>query len=155
MRLATCWAHIREFMINQCAQDTDDVNLAKGELPTKDELIERFDQKQFPASEELNGLQQAVNDFSLGVQGGIERNDPQIVAFLARYKTATGHVFFDDAGNPSKIAKKIVRRGAIDNETQFYLLKEILSDVEQTVLSESQTADAIKMIDRFEFGDVK
>lgn len=155
MRLATCWAHIREFTINQCTQNNDDLKIVERDLPTKDEIIEKFDQKRVPASELLNGLKQAINDFSLGVQDGLRRNDTEMFDFLTRYKTATGREFLDDAGNAHKIAKKIVKRGTVANETEFYLLKELLTDGDQTVFSETQTIRANEMIEGFEFGDAK
>ena len=148
MRLAICWAHVREFLFKK------DPEYEHHDLPTKDELIKKFDQKCGPASELLTGLQQAVNDFTLGLQEGIKNGDPDAVSLLSRYKKETGRNFFHDAGNPRKVVIKILKRGTIANETEFYLLKELLSDGDQTVFSAIQTTRAIEMIDCFEFGDV-
>ena len=151
MRLAKCWAHIRDFMIEKNPQDRDIMQ----DLPTKDEIIKQFDQKCGTASELLAGLQQGVNDFSFGLQEAAKDGDPDTVAFLSRYKTETGRSFFNDAGNPRKIAMKILKRGKIADDTEYYLLKEIICDLDQTVFSASETARANEMLGIFEFGDEK
>jgi len=159
MRLATCWAYVREFEINKYLHEIDDneddIELVAESLPTKEEVIKRFDNKQCTASQWLAGLKQTINDFSLFIQYSIERKDPQAIEFLAQYKTKTGRNFFSDAGNPKMIALKIIKRGKIANDTEFYMLKEILSDLDQTILSKDQSAQAENMLGRFEFGDTQ
>lgn len=103
------------------------------------------------ASELLGGVQQGLNDLLETMMIALEDTPANANLVLAAYKEQTGRNLFDDAGNPQKVAKAIVKRGAIENDTEFYLLKEVMSNVDQTVFKESQTEKAGAMLDDYEF----
>lgn len=52
--------------------------------------------------------------------------EPQslVAEFLKEVKAATGKSAFEIAGHPAKRLAKILKKGAIKNESEFYLLKE-------------------------------
>jgi hypothetical protein len=89
-------------------------------------------------SEVVAGFQQAVNDTSEQLGHALEDGSPEGRGFLAFYRERTGRDWWADAGDPARMARAILRRGRIRDETEWYLLENVLSDVDQTVFSAAE-----------------
>ena len=72
--------------------------------------------------------------------------------FVAFYNKRTGRDFYREFSDPARRAKAILKRGHIEDDTEFYLLTEILSNVEQTVFTSRQTDKAETMLSDYEEG---
>lgn len=101
-------------------------------------------------SQLLAGMRQAINDIGEGLTHGLEANDPDARAFLAHYRERTGREWWADAGDPATMARAILRRGRIRDETEWHLLDGILGDVDQRALSEQEAARAGDLLRAFE-----
>lgn len=98
----------------------------------------------------ISGTQQAINDQSEELGYWLE-DEPAIAAkFLSVYKQRTGRDYFVDAGNPKKLARKLLKRNEIQSESEYYLLTGILSDVEQTVFDHKDIEKINQMLVKFE-----
>lgn len=89
-------------------------------------------------SDLVAGFQQAVNDISEQIGHALDDGSPEGRGFLAFYRERTGREWWADAGDPAKMARAILRRGRIRDETEWYLLKNILSNVDQTIFSAAE-----------------
>lgn len=106
--------------------------------------------RDLPLSEWVAGFQQAVNDTSEQIGDALEQGWPEGQGFLAFYRERTGRDWWADAGDPAKMARAILRRGRIRNETEWYLLENVLSNVDQTVFSAAEAERLEAMRQRFE-----
>ncbi len=98
----------------------------------------------------IEGHQIALNDICEQLGHGIEANKPEARDFLAFYRERTGRDWWDDAGDPAKRARKILKRGRIRNATEWYLLENILTNVDQTIFSHEEVVRLNAMRLRFE-----
>ena len=87
----------------------------------------------FTLSGLIEGTRQALNDISKELGHAIEDDCSEGRGFLAFYRERTGRDWWDDAGDPTKMARKILKQGRIRNKTECYLLENILTNVDQTV----------------------
>ena len=86
-------------------------------------------------SDVLEGTKQGVNDISDELRMGLEQGWPTAAGFLAYYRERTGREWWADVGDPVRNARGILRRGRIRDETEWYLLKNLLDPADQTALS--------------------
>lgn len=98
----------------------------------------------------IAGTRQAINDNNEMLTDCAEVGDPFFPEFLAFYKEKTGRDYYDDAGNPKKMARKIFKRGEISDETEFYLIMGVVNNVEQTVFNSDETVRVNQMLFQFE-----
>jgi hypothetical protein len=101
-------------------------------------------------NEWVTGFQQAVNDTSEQIGDALEQGWPEGRGFLIHYRERTGRDWWADAGDTAKMARTILRRGRIRNETEWYLLENILTNVDQTVFSAAEAERLEAMRQRFE-----
>jgi hypothetical protein len=112
----------------------------------REEMLLWLDDGKATASQILSGLQQALNDLALGIDAP---DHPASVEFAKRFRERTGRDFLDAIGRPSTSIKKILKRGRIVNETEYYLLNEILSQTDQTALSPDEVIRADTILGQF------
>lgn len=93
-------------------------------LPTKDEWIARCRAGGASWSEILAGYEQAAND-TLAV---FSANTPDMKAYadalLADFESRTGKPLFTVVTPPQRALKVIAKRGRIQSETEYYMVKE-------------------------------
>lgn len=104
------------------------------------------------ASEIVFGMRQGLNDTVEQLVYLMEDDPGTATKIFAAYRERTGRDFWDDAGNPLKAAKAIVKRGSIANETEFYLLKGLMSNVDQKLFTGKMRDRAYEMLDHFDMG---
>jgi hypothetical protein len=130
--------------------DPDDFKWFNEHVPTREHMLECLADGKVTASELVQGTQQGVNDYLSDIEGALEDEPEKAKLVLVAYKERTGRNLFDDVGNPKKTAKLIFKRGKIENDTEFYLLKEVMSNVDQTVFKELQATKAYAMLDEYD-----
>jgi len=74
----------------------------------------------------------------------------EIGRFLTRFKNEVGFDFFSEAGLVRKIADKVLIRGKLVNQEEWYLLKEVRDDVSQSILSENEVNKISDLMAQFE-----
>lgn len=84
-------------------------------------------------SQLIEGTRQAVNDASETITDAVEQGWPEGKGFLNFYRARTGRDWYDDAGDPAKASRAILKRGRIRNETEWYVLEGILTRADQAV----------------------
>jgi hypothetical protein len=80
----------------------------------------------------------------------VEESPEFVATFFKMYREKTSREYFEDFDTAPKIAKAILRRGVIADETEFYLLNDIMSDTEQTVFKGKGIARVEAMLGLFE-----
>jgi len=70
--------------------------------------------------------------------------------FVAFYNERTGRDFYREFSDPARRAKAILKRGRIEDDTEFRLLTEILSNVEQTIFTPRQAERAEALLFAYE-----
>ncbi|TNC43790.1 hypothetical protein FHG66_20775 [Rubellimicrobium rubrum] len=93
-------------------------------------------------SDVLEGTKQGLNDINDMIRDGLQEGWPSATGFLAYYRERTGREWWADAGDPVRMARAILKRGQIRDETEWYLLKNLLDPLDQTDLS----ADELKRL---------
>ncbi|MBO9478327.1 hypothetical protein J7382_12345 [Shimia sp. R11_0] len=71
------------------------------------------------------------------VSGGLY-TDGDVEAFLTAFREAQGCSFWEESGYLKKLARKVLRRGCIVREQEFYALRELDMDLSQSVLTEAE-----------------
>ncbi|MEO1542644.1 MAG: hypothetical protein AAFR75_01270 [Pseudomonadota bacterium] len=98
-------------------------------LPTKDEWITRCREGGASWSEILAGYEQAAND-TLAV---FSSNAPDMRAYasalLSDFESRIGRPLFSVVSPPQRVLKAIAKRRYIENETEYYLVKEVIDDL--------------------------
>lgn len=124
--------------------------MMKENVIKRDRMLEWLSEGTATASEIVQGTQEGLNDTLLSLQYAMEDKPEKVETVLTAYKQKTGRHLYADTGNPLQIVKAIVRRGRIENDTEFYMLKEVMSCVDQVVFKEPQTTKAYEMLDHYE-----
>lgn len=101
-------------------------------------------------SEIIAGTREAINDQSEALSELLNFDDEYVSGFLAYYQRRTGRDFFEDAGNPKKIARKILKRGNIADEAEYRVLMGILNNVDQTVFKADEIDKINEMFRQFD-----
>ncbi|MVO15079.1 hypothetical protein [Parasedimentitalea huanghaiensis] len=126
IRMLDIWTHVRSFLLLQM-QDIDGMDPDQ-DLPTSDALLDKFDNGPGTSSQHLCGLQQALNNWLVGLPNALKHGEATATAFLARYTSASGRDFFDDMGDPKRKLQMIMNRGQLQDEDDYHLLKNALDD---------------------------
>lgn len=95
----------------------------------------------------LSGVTQAINDFNLGLMEDTGDGGRMVDDFLAFYGARhEGRSYFRDVGSPEKLVRKVLRRGRIRTEAEWFLVKEITDDLSQGLLGAEvcQRLDAMR-----------
>lgn len=119
-------------------------------IPTPEQMLSQIGKDGTTMSHIIAGVREAINDHNEMLTYSTETGHSFVSEFLAFYKQRTGRDYFDDAGHPKKIARKIIRRGEIIDETEFRLIMGILNNVDQTVFKGDEIDHINKMLFRFE-----
>ena len=98
----------------------------------------------------IAGTREAINDHNQELSDMIEDGDPFAPAFLAYYAQKTCRDYYGDAGHPKKMARAILKRGEITDETEFRLIMGVLNNVDQTIFKENEVERVGNMLYRFE-----
>ena len=94
-------------------------------------------------------MREAKNDTDAQLSDLEDEGSPFAPAFLAFYKERTGRDYYD-AGQPKKIARRILKRGEIADEVEFRLHSGIRGNVEQTLFNDEEIDRVNDMLIRFE-----
>jgi hypothetical protein len=124
--------------------------LARSSRPNEDHVAAVLEPGGPRLSEVVAGFRQAVNDKSEMIGDALEAGRPEGRGFLAFYRERTGRDLWADAGDPARMARAILRRGRIRDETEWYLLENALSNVDQTVFSAAEVERLGVMRQKFE-----
>jgi malate synthase len=132
--------------------DTFDPELAEvlTYRPSRQSFLSVAGNGQATMSQLLAGVRQAINDESEKWGLHETRPGPEASAFLTFYEGKTGRAYFEDAGNPRKLARRIPGRGEIVNETEYDLVLGISSNVDQTVFKGQHIDRINEMMGSFE-----
>ena len=117
---------------------------------TRERMLDLLADGTVTASELIEGARQGLNDQLESIEDALEDQPDIAKLVLASYKRQSGRDLYDDAGNPCKAAKIIVKRGKIESDIEFYLLKGVMSNVDQSVFKEPQTTKAYAMLDDYD-----
>lgn len=119
--------------------------------PSKQQMLELVESGKVTLSQLIEGLHQDINDFSESITDWTGHNDPDAQEFLAYYRARhEGRDYFTDAGDPRKTAKRIFKRGTIANETEWYVIKAVMDNTDQTVFTQSECLQVADMMADFE-----
>ena len=119
-------------------------------VPSREHVLGSVSNGKATISDIISGVQQGLND-TLGELAEALQDQPQgAQQVLECFEEKTGKKLFDVVDSPYKLAAAIVQRGHIETDTEFYLLKEIMSKVDQAVFKEPQARKADKMLDTYE-----
>lgn len=118
-------------------------------VTSRAEMLKAVENKDATLSTVLAGVTQAINHYAIGFEMCSSSEAITRETFLGHYRRRTNRDFFDDIGRPEAQAKAILRRGRISDETEFHLLNEYVVNLDQTVLSGSQLAKAVDLVENF------
>lgn len=127
-----------------------DAERDRGFTPTRERMLTQLGQQGVTLSQLIAGTREAINDTSEMYGDPDDSRNGEARAFHAFYRERTGRDWFADAGNPAKMARAILQRGRIRDETEWRLLTAVLADTEQTVLAGADAARAEAMLTAFE-----
>lgn len=118
--------------------------------PTRDQMLAQVGTNGISLSALILGVRSAISEHSDDLRECIEDGDEFASDFFKFYREKTGRNYFHDAGNPTKIARQILKRGQIRNEIEFRLITDVLNDVEQAVFNPDEISLVNSMMERFE-----
>ena len=116
---------------------------------SREEMISWVEQGKAKMSDIVSGTRQALNDVNEMLSYSVEDRTSYAPEFFAFYRERTGRDYYDDAGHPRKMARKILKRGEILDETEYRIIDSVLSNVEQTVFKDNEIARVNEMLSRF------
>lgn len=119
-------------------------------IPTREKMLSWVEEGKATMSQIVAGTREAINDQNELLCYSAEAGDPFAREFLAFYKEKTGREYYDDAGHPRKIARMILKRNEIVDETEFRLVNSIICNVNQTVFKGEEIDRVTDMLRRFE-----
>lgn len=118
-------------------------------VTSREEMISWVEQGKATMSDIVAGTREAINDTNEMLSYSVEDRTSYASEFFAFYRERTGRDYYDDAGHPKKMARKILKRGEILDETEYRLIDGVLSNVEQTVFKDNEIARVNEMLSRF------
>ena len=98
------------------------------------------------ASQLSQGVREALNDFSEQIMHLLQDNPKGAQNILRRYRERQGRELWDDIGHPKKLLKQILKRGRINNETEYLLLTAHLGDQAQQLMTPDEIERAKTML---------
>lgn len=151
-RLSDIFELTFEFQLSRRSEA--DVAWMRDSVPSRDDMLSWVERGEATLSQIVSGTREAINDNNEELSHAMQDSDPYAVEFLAFYRDRTGRDYYDDAGHPKKMARAILRRGKIEDETEWRFINGILSDTTQTTFKEKDVARLNRMLGQFE-GDVR
>ncbi|MDX8350942.1 hypothetical protein [Cognatiyoonia sp. IB215182] len=112
--------------------------------------LDGIENREFTASEALSGIKEGVNGNCLFLLEYIERDPDAVAAMLKGYQEKTGRDYWTDAGDPKKAVKAILKRGYAETEDEYYLIKEVVCDVDNSLIANRDRPKAERIMDDFE-----
>lgn len=120
-------------------------------VPSREAMLNWVETGKATLSGLISGTNQAIHDFSCDLYEEGAFGDKKVQDFLELYSARhDGRSYFSDVGDPIKDATKILRRGVIRNKTEWFLIKAIMDDVEQTSFTPSEQDQLSQMRVAFE-----
>ncbi|CUH54314.1 hypothetical protein [Shimia marina] len=83
------------------------------------------------------------------VSGGLYTGG-DVEAFLKAFRETQGCSFWEESGYLKKLARKVLRRGYIAREQEFYALRELDMDLSQSVLTEAEMGQVRALLTAYE-----
>lgn len=136
-----CWAD---------PADVTEVQRRRKSRVSRERMLGALTSGHATASQLSQGVRQALNDSSEQIMHLLHDNPKAAQNILCRYRERQGRELWDDIGHPKKLLKQILRRGRINNETEYLLLTAHLGDQEQQLMSPDETERAETMLIQFE-----
>gem|GEM_PF-6534090 len=154
-RLSSIFQVIIDFERTETPEQAADLDLVR----TKEDMLGWVASGKATLSEITRGTQMAINDFQMGLSDFNEETHylmspfergPDRNKFLAFYRERTGRDFYLDVTDSKQTARSVVRRGNIKTEVEYYVVVELVNDVSQSVLSQTELVQVGDMIVEFE-----
>jgi len=143
--------HCFEDMIDQInAHGPADVYHDKSMLIPLSAYLEGIENGEFTASEALAGAKEGVDGNGLFLLEEIEKDPDAVAAMLKGYHEKTGRDYWSDAGDPKKAVKAVLKRGYAETEDEYYLIKEVVCDVDNSLIANRDRPKAERIMDDFE-----
>lgn len=79
-----------------------------------------------------------------------EEDRSEVHQFLDDFQKDVGFRFHAEAGTLRKVADRVLKRGKIANEEEYYLLNELRNDFSQSILKAEEQADVSALLNLFE-----
>lgn len=76
--------------------------------------------------------------------------EAEIQAFLADFRKDMGFDFFSESGLVKKTADKALKQNKIANDKAYYILKELETDLSQTILTDPQMTEISDLLRAYE-----
>lgn len=162
MRLLKGVEFYRSWIINS-------IELAKGSI-TQDELnqivvpsavfLQEFDNiKGGRCSCVIKEIQQwysyTASDLFNMIEFGEEAISAEVSKFLSDFRIEVGFNFFAEAGLLGKTVNRVLEKGEIVAEVDYYSLKELENDQSQSLISATQQAQVSDLLRKFESQNVR
>lgn len=119
-------------------------------VPAREKMLSWVEEGKATMSQIVAGTREAINDHNEVLGYSAEAGDSFAPEFLAFYRKKTGRDYYDDAGHPRRVARMILKRNEIVDETEFRLINGIISNVDQTVFKGDEIDRVTEMLHRFE-----
>ena len=74
----------------------------------------------------------------------------EISDFLKSFRTKAGFDFFSEAGMIASLARKVLKRGKLKSDDEWYILREVRDDLDQQVLSPDEAAAVSRLLADYE-----
>ncbi|WP_108879696.1 hypothetical protein [Anderseniella sp. Alg231-50] len=137
-----------EFLVTQ--MDTEEAAEYVDDTISRQQMLTALERNELTLSEAVSGVRQAINDNNFDLADSVNCDDDHLSDFLNFYKTRTGRTYYDDAGCVKNMARAIFGRGKIADDTEYYLMKEILIDTAQTVFEPKEMKSLNLMMANYE-----
>ncbi len=122
-------------------------------VTSSERMLEWVEEGQATLGQIIAGTQQAINDFNVTLVADASNGGSLVQRFATFYSNRhDGREYFSDVANPRKLAAKILRRGKLKNDTEWYLLKELTTAADQTLFTPAETDTIDRMLATYETG---
>lgn len=119
-------------------------------VATREKMLSWVEEGKATMSQIVAGTREAINDQNEMLCYAAEAGDSFALEFLAFYRQKTGRDYYGDAGHPRKMARTILKRNEIVDETEFRLINGIICNVDQAVFRGDEIGRVNDMLLRFE-----
>lgn len=122
-------------------------------VTSSERMLEWVEEGQATLSQIIAGTQQAIKDFNVTLVEDASNGGSLVQRFATFYRNRNdGREYFSDVANPRKLAAKILQRGKLKNDTEWYLLKELTTAADQTLFTPAETDTIDRMLATYETG---
>ncbi|MEM9756810.1 MAG: hypothetical protein AAF914_12485 [Pseudomonadota bacterium] len=147
-RLAQCHAAIID-CLNAHAGDGWDYHGPGVTLPVESYIAD-IEAGRITASQALGAWRETLNELAFAVAEMVTDGAGSASPALVAYRVRTGRVFWEDAGHPKKLIAAMLKRGRIDDEADYYLIRNAIDDGNASLLTDRQRQKAQALLAAYE-----